>query len=58
MDATLFTLGQEFSGYVQQLTNDLKRIEDSLPFAYELALGGTAVGAGLNTTPNLLLKLP
>ena len=43
MDATPMTLGQEFSGYVQQLTNGLERIESVLPRLYELALGGTAV---------------
>ena len=51
MDATPITLGQEFSGYVQQLTNDIARIEYSLGGIYELALGGTAVGTGLNTHP-------
>ncbi|MBU0474766.1 MAG: class II fumarate hydratase [Bacteroidetes bacterium] len=49
MDATPLTLGQEFSGYVQQLTNGLARINGSLPRLSELALGGTAVGTGLNT---------
>jgi fumarate hydratase class II len=49
MDAVPLTLGQEFSGYVTQLNNDLKRIEMSLNGLYELALGGTAVGTGLNT---------
>lgn len=49
MDATPVTVGQEFSGYVQQLVNGLKRIEKSLPSLYEIALGGTAVGTGLNT---------
>ncbi len=49
MDATPLTLGQEFSGYVQQLTNGLARIHDALPRLSELALGGTAVGTGLNT---------
>jgi len=49
MDATPLTLGNEFSGYTQQLTNGLKRINGSLPRLYELALGGTAVGTGLNT---------
>ena len=51
MDATPLTLGQEFSGYAQQLTNGLERIHSSLPRLYELALGGTAVGTGLNTHP-------
>lgn len=49
MDATPLTLGQEFSGYVQQLTNSLKTINHSLDAAREIALGGTAVGTGLNT---------
>jgi len=56
MDATPLTLGQEFSGYVQQLTNALERIETSLPRLYELALGGTAVGTGLNTHPEFAEK--
>jgi fumarate hydratase class II len=56
MDAVPLTLGQEFSGYVQQLDNDLKRIEFALDGLYELALGGTAVGTGLNTHPNFALK--
>ncbi|MSQ35629.1 MAG: class II fumarate hydratase [Dehalococcoidia bacterium] len=51
MDATPLTLGQEFSGYVHQLTNGLARAESTLPRLYELALGGTAVGTGLNTHP-------
>jgi len=49
MDATPITLGQEFSGYVQQLSNGLERIFASLPRLYEIPLGGTAVGTGLNT---------
>jgi len=49
MDAVPLTLGQEFSGYVQQLTNGLERINGCLPRLKELALGGTAVGTGLNT---------
>lgn len=48
-DATPLTLGQEFSGYVSQLNHSLKHIEDTLPHLEELALGGTAVGTGLNT---------
>jgi fumarate hydratase class II len=48
MDATPLTLGDEFSGYAQQLTNGLKRINGALKSLYELALGGTAVGTGLN----------
>ncbi len=51
MDAVPLTLGQEFSGYVAQLDADVKRIEGCLPDLYELALGGTAVGTGLNTHP-------
>jgi fumarate hydratase class II len=51
MDAVPLTLGQEFSGYVAQLTADIERIELTLPGLYELAAGGTAVGTGLNTHP-------
>ena len=51
MDATPLTLGQEFSGYVAMLDADLKRIEMVLPDIGELALGGSAVGTGLNTHP-------
>ncbi|MDY6804966.1 MAG: class II fumarate hydratase [Cyanobacteriota bacterium] len=47
-DAVPLTLGQEFSGYVAQLDADLKRVENVLPDLYELAIGGTAVGTGLN----------
>jgi fumarate hydratase, class II len=47
-DATPMTLGQEFSGYVAQLNHGIKHLEQSLPHLYELALGGTAVGTGLN----------
>jgi len=49
MDATPLTLGHEFGGYAQQLTNGLARIDDGLKRLYQLALGGTAVGSGLNT---------
>ncbi len=52
MDAVPLTLGQEFSGYVQQLTNGLDRINGVLPRLRQLALGGTAVGTGLNTHPD------
>jgi fumarate hydratase class II len=48
MDAVPLTLGQEFSGYVDQLDHDLRRIQAALPDLYELAIGGTAVGTGLN----------
>jgi fumarate hydratase class II len=51
MDAVPLTLGQEFSGYVAQLTADIERLEQTLPGIYELAAGGTAVGTGLNTHP-------
>lgn len=51
-DATPLTLGQEFSGYVGLLDDDLERLQDSLKGTYRLALGGTAVGTGLNTTPD------
>ena len=51
MDAVPMTLGQEFSGYVAQLDQDLERLRMVLPHLYELALGGTAVGTGLNTHP-------
>jgi fumarate hydratase class II len=51
MDAVPLTLGQEFSGYVTQLSHGLVRIQRSLDDLYELALGGTAVGTGLNTHP-------
>ena len=51
MDAVPITLGQEFSGYVTQLTKGLQRIQNCLPNLYELAIGGTAVGTGLNTHP-------
>ncbi|MCB0462604.1 MAG: class II fumarate hydratase [Flavobacteriaceae bacterium] len=49
MDATPLTLGQEFSGYVSQLNHGLKALKNTLPHLSELALGGTAVGTGLNT---------
>jgi len=48
MDATPLTLGQEFSGYVQQLENGIKALKNALTMVSELALGGTAVGTGLN----------
>lgn len=49
MDATPLTVGQEFSGYVSQLDHGLKAIKNTLPHLSELALGGTAVGTGINT---------
>ncbi|HMN24072.1 MAG TPA: class II fumarate hydratase [Ignavibacteriaceae bacterium] len=56
MDAVPLTLGQEFGGYVQMLSNGLDRINAALPRLYELALGGTAVGTGLNTHPDFAVK--
>jgi fumarate hydratase class II len=50
-DATPLTLGQEISGWAAALNHNIKHIEDALPHLYELALGGTAVGTGLNTHP-------
>jgi len=49
MDATPLTLGQEFSGYVQQIDNGMRALRSALEMVRELALGGTAVGTGLNT---------
>lgn len=51
MDATPLTLGQEISGYVSQLNHGLSAIKNTLPHLSELALGGTAVGTGINTPP-------
>ncbi|MFL2988537.1 MAG: class II fumarate hydratase [Candidatus Neomarinimicrobiota bacterium] len=48
-DATPITLGQEFSGYTQMIDNSIERIKSNLPFLYQLAQGGTAVGTGINT---------
>lgn len=52
MDAVPLTLGQEFSAYVTQLENAIERIKLTLPGIYELAIGGTAVGTGINTHPD------
>ena len=49
MDATPLTIGQEFSGYVSQLDHRLRALKNTLSHLSELALGGTAVGTGLNT---------
>lgn len=49
MDAVPLTLGQEFSGYAQQMKYAIDRVDSVLPHVYELAIGGTAVGTGLNT---------
>ena len=56
-DATPLTLGQEFSGYVSQLDHGLAHVEASLPHLCELALGGTAVGTGLNTHPEYAVRV-
>jgi fumarate hydratase class II len=50
-DATPLTLGQEWSGYAAMLADDLERVEQALPGVYRLALGGTAVGTGINSAP-------
>ncbi len=55
-DAVPLTLGQEFSGYVAQLNAGIKNIEATLPGLYEIALGGTAVGTGINTHPKFAVK--
>ncbi len=57
MDATPLTLGQEFSGYVSQLDHGLKALKNTLAHLTELALGGTAVGTGLNTPPGYAEKV-
>ncbi len=56
-DATPLTLGQEFSGYVAQLDHSLKHIDAALPHLCELALGGTAVGTGLNAHPKFAVMV-
>jgi fumarate hydratase, class II len=56
-DATPLTLGQEFSGYVSQLDHGLVHLEAALPHLYELALGGTAVGTGLNAHPEFAVRV-
>ena len=56
-DATPLTLGQEFSGYVAQLDHGLKHLEAALPHVAELALGGTAVGTGLNAHPEFAVRV-
>src|SRR5215470_5529814 len=55
-DATPLTLGQEWSGYAGMLADDLERLEDALKGVYHLALGGTAVGTGINAAPGLALQ--
>lgn len=56
-DATPLTLGQEFSGYVAQLDQGIRHVESALPHLYELALGGTAVGTGLNAHPEFAVRV-
>ena len=56
-DATPLTLGQEFSGYVAQLDHCMRHVEASLPHLCELALGGTAVGTGLNAHPEFAVRV-
>ncbi|QJW96816.1 class II fumarate hydratase [Frigoriglobus tundricola] len=57
MDAVPLTLGQEFSGYVAQLDYGLAAVKATLPMVYELALGGTAVGTGLNAHPEFAVRV-
>ncbi len=57
MDAVPLTLGQEFSGYVAQMDQNLERIQGTLPHLCELAIGGTAVGTGLNTHPEFAVRV-
>ena len=57
MDATPLTVGQEFSGYVSQLDHGLRAINNTLPHLAELALGGTAVGTGINTPPGYAVNV-
>ena len=56
-DATPLTLGQEFSGYVAQLDHGMRHLRDALAHLHELALGGTAVGTGLNAHPQFAVKV-
>ncbi len=57
MDAVPLTLGQEFSGYVAQLDEDIERLKQALPDVFKLAIGGTAVGTGLNTHPEFAERM-
>jgi fumarate hydratase class II len=57
MDATPLTVGQEFSGYVSQLDHGLRAIKNTFPHLAELALGGTAVGTGINTPPGYAVNV-
>ncbi|UCZ75237.1 class II fumarate hydratase [Dickeya zeae] len=56
-DATPLTLGQEISGWVAMLSHNVHHLENSIPHLYELALGGTAVGTGLNTHPEYAVRV-
>src|SRR5579871_5229244 len=57
MDATPLTVGQEFSGYASQLDHGLRAIKNTLAHLSELALGGTAVGTGINTPPDYAVNV-
>ncbi|YAI82182.1 MAG: class II fumarate hydratase [cyanobacterium endosymbiont of Rhopalodia sterrenbergii] len=57
MDAVPLSLGQEFSGYISQLDKNIDRVQRVLPDLYELAIGGTAVGTGLNTHPDFAQRV-
>ncbi|MFN7728545.1 MAG: class II fumarate hydratase [Bdellovibrio sp.] len=57
MDATPLTLGQEFSGYATQMKHSIVRVKNTLPHLHELAIGGTAVGTGLNTHPDFAVQV-
>jgi len=57
MDATPLTLGQEFSGYATQVKHGIQRVKNTLPHLHELAIGGTAVGTGLNTHPKFAVEV-
>jgi fumarate hydratase, class II len=57
MDAVPISLGQEFSGYVAQIDEDIERINAALPKLFSLALGGTAVGTGINTHPEFAVRV-
>lgn len=57
MDATPLTLEQEFSGFSTQVKHSLQRVKNTLPYLHELAIGGTAVGTGLNTHPDFAVKV-
>ncbi len=57
MDATPLTLGQEFSGYASQMRHSWQRIHNTFPHMHELAIGGTAVGTGLNTHPQFPVEV-